>query len=172
MGDKSITQVSWWYDVFDALLLFIPITVGDLCFFITLNVHGAKVVEKLIFFVYFLIYSISVTKKHQKKMHFNKNKENLFLTTCRIGNFSLSLLYSFKIALFKKWPWANLLMSLLTRAICSSKKSNVSDLLMILANRLQKSCYSIAKFIIYVCFWQFFPFFMPNSESLPSPFAH
>ena len=49
------------------------------------------------------------------------------------------------ISLWKEWPWA----------ICPLKKSNVSD--------------SLAKKQVI---WQFFPFFMPKSESLMSLFAH
>ena len=69
------------------------------------------------------------------------------------------------IALNKRAKWAN--------CSCHSlKKSNVSDLFVIRVNRLQKQSDLLEKFIFFICYWQFFPFFMPKSESLPSLFAH
>ena len=51
----------------------------------------------------------------------------------------------------------------------SKKKSDMSDLLMIQANRSQKRAIRSKKFI-FLCFWQFFtafPLFMPKSKSIP-----
>ena len=49
---------------------------------------------------------------------------------------------------------------------------DVSDLLVIWANRSQKKSKSLVKIEFYICFWQFFSLSMPKSESLPSLFAH
>ena len=63
-----------------------------------------------------------------------------------------------KIAHFKDWLWA----------ICSLKKSFVSDKLVIWANSSQETCESLNKFVFFVCFL----FFMPKSESILSLFAY
>ena len=52
----------------------------------------------------------------------------------------------------------------------SKKKSDMSDLLMIQANRSQKRAIRSKKFL-FLCFWQFFiafPLFMPKSKSILS----
>ena len=51
-------------------------------------------------------------------------------------------------------------------------KSNVRDLFVIWANRLQKKSKSLIKNCIFLYVFDRFPLFMPKSESLPSPFAH
>ena len=113
---------------------------------------------------------------------------------CRVGNslFCFFALCSFaKIAHFKEWLWAicsyrfvkRVTMSkslswLLTiewpwaiRSRRSSKKSDVSDLLMIQANRSQKLAICFKLFIFFVCFWQFSPNFPTNGTSLYSFFS-
>ena len=66
--------------------------------------------------------------------------------------------------LTKEWPWA-------IRSRWSSKKSDVSDLLMIQANRSQKLVICFKLFIFFVCFWQFLPNFPTNGTSLYSFFS-
>ena len=70
---------------------------------------------------------------------------------------------------------SNLLTLLFTKerpwVICSRrslKRSDVSDSLVILANRLQKTRNSLEKFVFFVCFWQFFPFICPRANSSSS----
>ena len=67
----------------------------------------------------------------------------------------------------KEQPWVN-------RYLCSFKKSDMSNLLVIRANRFQKQMIHLKKIIFFVCLWQFFtvfPLFMPKSKSLLSLFT-
>ena len=62
---------------------------------------------------------------------------------------------------------ANVFLFLQIKANCSPrslKKSVVSDLIVIQANRLQKKNNSIVKFLFFICFWQFFPFLCPRAN--------
>ena len=52
------------------------------------------------------------------------------------------------------------------------KKSNVRALLVIRANRSQKWAIHLKKFVFFVCYCKFSPFFMPKTESLMSLFTH
>ena len=64
----------------------------------------------------------------------------------------------------KEQPWVNR----------SLKKSEMSDLLMIQVNHSRNPAVPLKKFILCVCFWQFFtafPFFMPKIKSLQSLFV-
>ena len=72
---------------------------------------------------------------------------------------------SLKIGHFKERPWAN-------RSRRSLKKIDVSDSRLIWANCSLKMGDSFEKFVFFRWFWQFVPFFMPKSQSLPMLFAH
>ena len=56
--------------------------------------------------------------------------------------------------------------------LLSSLFNKVSDLLMIWVDCSLKTSNLLKKFIFFICFWQFFPLFMPKKELLPLLFAH
>ena len=92
--------------------------------------------------------------------------ENSFFPKLQGWEFAHSLFaLSLKIAHFKERPWA-------IRTHHSLQKSNVNDLLVLQANRSQRTSDSLEKFKFFLCFWQFFLFFMPKSKSLLSLLAH
>ena len=66
-----------------------------------------------------------------------------------------------KITHFKEWPWA--IRSLQRSLLYEWFTSDSSKLLAKTSNSLD---------IFFVCFWQFFLFLCPKSESFPSLFAH